>query len=332
MTVRPHVPLERDDFWRWPAVTNLSSYKEWHHFIVTTDDLCLLINFSFANGALRLIVMGTAYGWTGVVEHHRWADAELRNGTELRVGGHRLSIADDRYELEVRTPEITLELVFRPRAQPMVAREHPIGGGRRLSWLICPLMAVDGWVDTTTTRHAVASAVGYHDHNWGSFDWGDDFVWEWGIVYPEDPRGDWAAVFSSLMNKARTLTTLEQVLVWHRGDNRLALANGDLEVETMGRRSVAHAWTLPPVMRLVAPGAYGDVPHHLRVHGQRGRDRLELDLDFVDHARLVVPSEREPLGVVSIHECIARGTLSAVVGGEQFGGAARGIFEMVRHG
>jgi hypothetical protein len=331
---------ERDDFWRVrSAAAPAVPFKEWHHFVVVAPGLELLVNFSLAGPAGlgrdaapvgRVIVLARAARWTGFVETVPRPELS-RDGCRGRFGDHRAEIRDGGYRIVVDAPAHAafVDARFAPETVPITARRQRIAPGRHLDWSLTARLAVDARIELGDEVFELAGATGYHDHNWGHFAWGDDFAWEWGSVLPRD-GGDWAVVYSSLMNRARTELLLEQVFVWRGGDN--VLAAGGLDV-----RSVAHGRHRPrPALRVPAPMALlharidADVPRRFEATAQRGDDAITLGFTPEATAQVLVPSECSPRGVIAINECLGPVEIAGRLGDEAIHWEARGVFEFVR--
>jgi hypothetical protein len=333
---------ERDDFWRMRSAAATSSFKEWQHFVIIAPGVELIVNFSLAGAAGpagaapvgRVIAMARCGDWTGFVD--TVPDAEFsRDGCRARFGAHRMEIRDGGYRVAIEAPEhgIVMDARLRSETVPITARRQAIVPGRHLDWSLTARLAVDGELEVAGHACSLAGAVAYHDHNWGQFAWGDDFTWEWGSVLPADPDAadaDWAVVYSNLMNAARTELALEQVFVWRGGLNVLAAGSADIHVRSRGRYRARPALRLPRPLAFLQPRVDGDVPRALIVSTVSGADELAFRFTPESTAQLLIPSERSPLGIVTIHECVGRAELHGTLDGETIHWEGRGVFEFVR--
>jgi hypothetical protein len=332
----------RDDFWRVrSAVPTTVPFQEWQHFTVLAPGVDLLVNFSLAGppglgpGAARtgrVIVLARTREWTGFVEPIP-RPAVARDGCRGRFGAHRIELRARGYRIVVDAPAhgVFLDATFRPRTVPITARRQALAPGCHLDWRLTARLAVEGRLEIGNGSEAfdLAGAAGYHDHNWGHFAWGDDFAWEWGSVLPRD-GGDWAVVYSSLMNRARTELLLEQVFVWRGPLNVFAAGGLDVRARGRGRCVARPALRVPPPMALLHGRGDTDVPRRLEIAARRGGDELTLRFAPESVAQVLVPSERSPRGIVAIHECVGPVDLLGRIGDETIHWEGRGVFELVR--
>jgi hypothetical protein len=324
---------ERDDFWRMrSSAGDPAPFKEWQHFIIVAPGLELLVNFSLANGVGRVIVLARAATWTGFVE--TCAVDISRDGCRARFGEHRVDIGcagDGGYRIAIDAPAhgVAIDATFRPDVLPITARRQRIAPDRHLDWSLTARLAVVARVELPGATFELVDALGYHDHNWGHFHWGDDFTWEWGSILPSD-GGDWAIVYSNLMNRARTQLALEQLFVW-RGE-RNVLAAGGLEVRSRqrGRFRGEPRLRIPPVMALLRPPLGGDVPERVEIAACCGRDEVVVRFTPSEVSHVLVPSERTLRGAVAIHECVGAVDVEGRIGDDSIIWEGRGVFEFVR--
>lgn len=337
-----HFTPERDDFWRMRSAASAAPYKEWQHFVIVAPGVEVIVNFSLAGAAGltgaapigRVIVLVRAGNWTGFVDTAPVVEL-ARDGCRARFGAHHMEIRDGGYRIAIAAPGhgVVVDARFRAETVPITARRQAIVPGRHLDWSLTARLAVDGELEVAGRTYALAGAVGYHDHNWGHFAWGDDFTWEWGSVLPADaaaPGADWAIVYSNLMNAARTELTLEQVFVWRGGLNVLAASGPDVRVRARGRYRARPALRLPRPMALLQPRVDADVPRVLTVFAANGADELAFRFTPESTTQLLVPSERAPCGIVAIHECVGRVEVQGALDGETIHWEGRGVFELVR--
>src|SRR5262249_38503804 len=156
---------------------------------------------------------------------------------------------------------------------------------------------------------SLRGAPAYHDHNWGSFRWGDDFGWEWGSVLPRRAQDPWTVVCMRMTDRRRRRATRQALYAWHGAEPVGVWRDGAMTFEHQGFLRRPPALTLPGVMRIVKSGAASDVPNRVTIAG-RGEDELEMRFEPEEYVRIVVPDEVDPLGVVVLNEVSGRITAS----------------------
>lgn len=328
-----HAEPARDDFWRVRAPLDETPFKEWQHFIISTPELDLLVNFSLETSRTsrvgRVIVLARTARWIGFVDTVP-ADVS-RDGCRGRFGAHRVEIVNGGYRVVVDAPRhgVAIDATFSPEVLPIVARHQLIAPGRHLDWNLTARLSVTAHVELPDATHDLTGALGYHDHNWGGFRWGDDFVWEWGCVLPRD-GGDWAAVYSNLMNRARTQLALEQLLLWRGGKNVLAAGDFEVRSRSFERSRSRPALRIPSVMALLQSRTDSDVPRRLQVTARRGGDEVVLRFSPASTAQLLVPAERSLSEVITINECTGPVHIQGWIDGEAIDCEGWGVFEFVR--
>jgi len=321
-----------------------SGYKEWHHFIVHTGDLHLLVNISLVDDAwqpdarraerARLIILARAGEWFGSVD--TFAASEI----EISEGGHRIRFprgecrfAGGRYRLRFETADgsVAGDLAFDPTSEPALANNQSLSAGKTLRWLFVPRLACRGRVRAGRQRFAPAGAPAYHDHNWGMFQWGDDFSWDWASALPADPANAWSIVFMRMGNRGRTLTRCQGLYLWRGATPARIFRDGDLDVRAEGIAEVRSPLKLPHVMSLISPMGVKDVPERLEVEARGEGDAVDLVFETEDVAQIIVPNEVDATGVTILNEVAARVTAHGRVRGAKLAFEGPGVFELVGH-
>jgi hypothetical protein len=326
--------LDREDFWRGAEASPDAAFKEWHHFAVLGPEVELLVNFSLSREregtSAKIIVLGRAGEWFGFVQ--RVLPRLTADGCLARWGSNRLSISRDDYEISVQNGAGTIaaELHLSPRAEPMICRNQQIGPGRRLHWVVYPNLAVTGVLRLPGRAIRLEHSTAYHDHNWGCFRWGEDFTWEWATVLPSRPSETWAFVYSRLMNRARTTTTLEHLLAWQDGLNVLAAEGEQLFVEHEDMQREPSKLDLPPAMTLLKAREDADLPKTVRMTASGGAVNAALQFWNEGSARVIVPNETDLLGTTTIHETFGAATIHGSITGRESRWEGRGVFEFIR--
>ena len=336
------VAVDREDFWRWPggAPAGGARFQEWQHFVVFGDGVDLIVNFSVrvpAGGATpdeaRLVVLGRSDRWWGFIDEvdPRAVTAD-GDGREVRFPHGRMSVHADGYRVQLRSAEhdLDLDLTLRPAALPMVVRRSEITPGRRLDWVVVPRLTVEGTVNAGGGAVCLDGASAYHDHNWGCFDWGDDYTWEWGALLGEGDGAPLSVLYSAGMNRARTRLHYEYAVVWQGAETALSASGPDVTTRWSERHAAPPSLRLPGVMSLLRPRRDRDLPGAVTVAARNGPDRVEARFALESSAEIIIPSDGDPLGSLALHECVGPVDIDAVLGGREIRQKGRGVFEFVR--
>ena len=341
MTVIEDV-LGRTDFLRCSrrSLGESGPYKEWHHFVVHDGQFRFIVNFSLtdppgpdhAETVPRVIALVRDGDYSGTVENFDPKDCEVRTGrVAARLGPCSFALVGGAYQLMVELPVIRLRATLRlvPASTPFVVNNQPLAPGSRLSWLFVPRLEAHGDVWIGDTRVSLR-APAYHDHNWGRFRWGDDFGWVWGSVLPERSTDPWTIVFMCMTDRFRRRANRQGLYVWHGRDPVAMWRDAAVIVEQEGLLRRPPTLTLPAVMRVLRPGSASDLPAALTIRGRQHDDELRLRFEPDDYARIVVPDERDDLGVVVLNEVSGRVRTSGAIGGRVLDLEGSGVFEFLR--
>lgn len=310
--------------------------KEWHHIVVHAEDLTLLVNLSesaTSHGPVaRVVVMAHLAGtehWVASVD--TVAPDQLVIATDrldARYGAQTsFAFTEGTYHLRSSSSEhgYAIDLELTPQTPGAMLTGVTLSPDERLSWFFAPRLTASGLVSFGPNTHEVIDALAYHDHNWGHFDWGGDYAWEWISVV----NADWSVTASRLMNGARTRIT-SQFLHLETAAGAVTFRDGEIEAVPTGRRQFDHAPVVPGAMRLLTPSLVEDVPDSMRWRARRGDNQVDLCIEPSAVARLVVPSERAVDRVVVLAEVVGNAELTATVAGNQIRGGGPTILELLR--
>ncbi len=173
-------------------------------------------------------------------------------------------------------------------------------------------------------------ALGYHDHNWGHFAWGDDFAWEWGSIVPNRASNRWTAVYVRMANRKRSAISTQGLFLWDGERQRRFFRDGDVHVTVEGRQNAPLVRKIPRVMALLAPGSCTDVPQRLVAFGSDGDDQLLLTFNTQTVSQLVIPDETSTDSVTLLNEATGPVDLSGCIDGQPVEMEGAGVFEFIR--
>lgn len=330
--------LDRADHFRAIAKPDAAT-KEWHHFVVHGRDARLIVNFSISLGEGpsdrqlgRLIVLAHHHDWEGWIEEVSVTDIDVvNNGVYGRFGESVIRFVDGGYLVELNIPQrgITGRIRFTPASKPFLKNNQPLGEGR-MSWLFVPRLGADGWLQTASARLSMRGAVAYHDHNWGSFRWGDDFGWEWGSSLPTQPAEPWSLVFMRMTDRAHSIARSQCLYVWRNGEPVAMFRDSSVKVETDGFLRRPAKLTLPGVMGLLLQGTASDVPRRLELKAHRAGDHVTVVVEPDEYARVAIPAEIGPRDTVILHEISGEVRAWGMIGNHAIDMEGSGVFELLR--
>jgi hypothetical protein len=313
------------------------AYKDWLHLNV----------FDHAGGAVGLVnaslhgapadprsrAVGAALfhvpdrGWAGNLEVLGIDEANLGARS---IGLERVALAVDAGNGDVlaaaHLPEDGLEVDVRGRQEGPGHRIElpvPLEPGW-ISWSVAPVLRLSGRITVGGADLDLDRATGYHDHNWGRWQWGDDVGWEWGCFQaPDGP----AFVVSRTTDRDHRRTGPPHLLAVV-GRHRRSWTGARVEVEIGGVLD-ARLRRLPGAMAaLHQDRARPRLPDRVAVRATDGEDRVALEFHARAAAQLIAadPTGR---GFGFIHELV--GTFSArwAFAGAAGSCAGLGIFEHV---
>ena len=336
--------LARSDFVRTPllAPAQPHGFKEWHHFVVHAEHCPVLININLAAEQRRdgppqivprVIVIARDTRWAGAVQ--RFDPAALAVSPDLgqlRVEGNQMGVTAEGYRVVIDLPAqgIRGELEFTSASRPFVVNNQPVGTGR-MSWLFVPRLRADGWLRIGGTDHRFTSEPAYHDHNWGRFQWGDDFGWTWGTVVPRRRDEPWSLVFLQMTDRRRLRATAQAVYLWHHDEPAAMLLRSAVTTRSHGTSPVPPDCTLPAPMALLVDGHAPGVPACLEITAARAGDTVHAEFRPTSYARLAQPSERHLDRCTVLCEAGGTARVTGTVAGRSVDFVGAALFEFL-HG
>ncbi len=310
-------------------------YKEWLHFCVRAGSLDLLVNFSAVQEgerAFRTIVLLREDGgrWRGDIARIDPRRVAMPGGrVGLRFAESEVRFSNGRYNLRVHCEALALiaELSLVPMVIPAQTLNMEVRDGPPHNWAIIPRLCANGFIQVGDARHEVRDAPSYHDHNWGTFQWGGDFAWEWGYAIPDDPACPWCVVAVRFADRGHAQGLAQGLFLW-KGARQARIFRGEQAQVSHDGLFRGDLVKLPPVMGLLRPGAATDVPARYEMLGRDGPDELRLRFTPSEVAQVMIPNDT-PSGMTIIHEVAGRFEVDGVVFGERvrFGGG--GVFEFL---
>jgi hypothetical protein len=320
------------------------SHKEWLHFVVHAEGMDLLVNFSVVDDTRidhdttrelpRIVVLVRDRGWDGAIELFATGECEIaRDRIRLRYGDNRVEFRDGVFYLHgrLRHRPIRFDLALRPLVVPAPCNNIRLELDRRpINWMVVPRLVAHGSVEIHGRVHRIDDAPAYHDHNWGHFQWGGDFAWEWGFALPVVRENPWSVVYVRLSNRTRTRCYKQGLFLWHGESIARVLREFDMRVTLEGLLRTGSLFKLPGVMNVIDPGCDADVPRVVECRAEGGGDVAEFRFEAEDVAQVCIPNDTDDDGLTIINEVSGRMVANGVVGGHRLSLEGPGMFEFVR--
>ena len=277
-------------------------YSEWHHFTFGDDNagVCGIVNLALSGDihdqergrcGLSLVTHEAEHGWRGTMNVLGPEEARFTPGQiGLAIGASAVIFQDGAYRVvaALRDRSVEIDAVWTPSAEAV--RIENMGGF--INTFIVPRLYVDGRLKIEGRAYDLRHVLGYHDHNWGAWDWSRDLGWNWGYLLepPGGPDGEEVAVvFGQVTDASRATAQTELVLMVWRGERLThVFLDEAVTLETFGRFD-GFTPRVPGVMALLNPGRVSHVPERLSVDALDGADKLRIDCNVRHAIQLLIP-------------------------------------------
>ena len=178
-------------------------------------------------------------------------------------------------------------------------------------------------------RIEIDRAPVYHDHNWGCFQWGEDFSWEWGATQPASLDCPWSVVYARMLDCRRLVSRRCGLFVWEGERLYRVFRDDEIRVYSEGRFERTPLKQIPPVMRLLG-GGLRDVPARIELTARDGTEALELAFEASDALQVILPNDDDLTGVTVLNEVTGRVSARGRVRGARVEWYGPGVFEFLR--
>ncbi len=313
-----------------PGDDSAHLFKEWHHFVLISPDgdAMALVNLALHGdvrtdaGRATALVAGfagastfghaRAYPASRAVFDPRSPDLALPNAT-LGVD------ADGVYRLRIDGGSgISLTARLRSDGTPFALwNDTPLGPSGSLNWTIIPAHVEEGRLLHADGILALEGWNAYHDHNWGRWQWGDDFSWCWAYLRARLPDGRPLVLsLSRSADRSGRHPGNRLVAVWVGGRLARVFTDASVAIEMSEPIDVSDAACVPAVARPLIAARRPRIPRAVSIHASAGPDHLSADIRSGRVMHIAIPRDGRQGFVVASE---AAGTF-----------AARGVLDSVR--
>ncbi|SRR6266550_1707726 len=320
-------------------------YSEWHHFNLNDDangvyaifNLALSGNIRDADQArvgVSLVVYERGRGWRGSMNLYPLEDTRFAADTiDLTIGTNSVKYRKDRYVVSgaLKDGSVVLNATWTPETSAL--RVDSIGGV--VNTFILPRLRVNGTLCVRGRKYHIEKATGYHDHNWGYWNWGEALSWNWGyIIQAPSARTNGqppvSLVFGQVTNGANGRTKSDFALAVWDGDRCAQIFLDDaVRITTAGMLTGVTVPRVPGVMAFLEPGQGVAIPRHVNIQARDGDDWIEIDMDVNGAMQFLVPRSLG-VGSTTISELVGEYSVRTMLRGYSREFSYNGFAEIAR--
>ncbi len=327
-----HSVIERMDHWRCSPSAKLQTigFKEWHHFYIFGAEVDLLVNFSVMNGVQfepdrgamipRLAILArTPSGWRGGLERFEADQVHLTQGRiEATFGGNEMRFDDGAYTLRIgdNRAGVSARIDLQPVTGPSLTEPIQLGSAGSMRWLVLSRLRASGTIEIEDQRFDLRDAPAYHDHDWGSFQWGAGFAWNWSVALGDGGDSPWAITATQVTDQGRRQLYTDSLMLWQGPRLLRSFRREGITTSSSGRyRQTTRPLRIPTATWLAAPGEAFDIPKTYTVRAEGLGDVVELRLDVLDYAQIAIPGDFDADTICVLSEIRAEFSATASVRG-----------------
>ncbi|WP_091932798.1 hypothetical protein [Methanolobus profundi] len=326
---------ERDVFHANEYQYNLF-YNEWHYFNVIDEEQGLeIVTTLKLNGGVS-----TGYSYAQVflgynkgiipgasVELYPITDTAFSEDTpNVRINKSWVELTPQGYHVYAESGDgnAVFDAIFKPMVEPVQLDAESLPGSGSMSWLVASSkMNVDGTLTVGEKTYTLKNARGYHDHNWGFWNWAS-VGWDWGQVSQTKKNqqgndvGTYSISFGNVTNSTHTDSMSSVLNVWK--NKKVAASFNDADVQ------ISHSLvSAPDYLFLPVPAEY---PRQTVINATSD-DGDWVNITFTAKQPVPLPIPLTPLdpGYLIIWEIIGEYEVEGVIDGKPVSFVAGGFLE-----
>ncbi len=334
---------------------SVEDYKEWYHFIFhdAENDLFGFLNFSLVGnpynstksvGGALVFFQESNGGWVGGLE---LLDSSIMRVSPIMpsflAGDSAVIFEEDRSFRLVGFADdrkIRFDLSFSPDSLPVSTKGPGLGlfgakpdgrsemepikvmkrgiGAVAEGWVAVPRMVVNGSLTIGGRALHVRGSSGYHDHNWGTFPWGDPFGWDGGVMLGNMTRTGEPLVVGFLIDRSPYAIRGKEggLFVRGRGGFKRIFSGKALSINSQGRFS-GQIKRFPGSEQLLYPDSHPKFPETITLRADDGIDSVGLNFSPQSLCQLTT-RDRAGRGKTVWDELFGRATVKGSIAGVEF--------------
>lgn len=218
-------------------------YNEWQYFNIIDEKQNISILCSFQlNGALNSAQVLFGYHTNDGISNASPKASSLSEAKyssrspDVTIGNSTVKLTPKGYSVHIVSDDESkvLDALFTPEAEPSPVDTFrglsPVHGGYINCLVASSKMKVNGKLTVDGKEYILKNVRGYHDHNWGYWNW-DDIGWDWGQVIETkecsngNSIGKYSLTFANFTDANRT-RSINPVLNFWRNQEMVASFSG----------------------------------------------------------------------------------------------------------
>jgi hypothetical protein len=224
-------------------------YNEWQYFNIIDEkqDLSILCSFQL-NGALNTAQVIFGYHTNAGISNaspkaNALSDAKYSSHSpDVTIGNSTVKLTPKGYSVYVVSDDGSkvLDALFIPEAEPSHIDTFnglsSVHGGYINCLVASPKMKVNGKFTVDGKEYILKNVKGYHDHNWGYWNW-DDIGWDWGQVIETkecsngNDIGKYSLTFANFTDANRTRSINPVLNLWRNQEMVASFSGKNMKIE-----------------------------------------------------------------------------------------------------
>jgi hypothetical protein len=302
----------------------IDSYKEWHHFNIfdRKNNLFVMLNFGLTGNIFRhdrgilstvCIVEKDKNKIYSTLETQDTQGAMISHLRPDIIFGKNIVTFDNReyhVSADIKSLGILFDLKFEPISEPIISESRPFGSGS-IGWFAIPRLTVTGSMKMGGKEYTIHDSSGYHDHDWGYYNWGEQVGWEWGVFTESHPRGT-TIIFDQRTSGIGGKVD-ERILYLYQDKRLRKMVTGHrLKTKLIGTYSHEKI-VIPGIMRVLYPYQSCTAPAKIVTTARLSRlEKITLDFRTKRLVQIIVPNHdgkgaaqlNQLIGEVHVHSTL----------------------------
>jgi hypothetical protein len=294
--------LKQVDVFHPPANSaQMPLYNEWHYFNVMDEEqnLSIICTFKLSGifGASQ-ILLGSYSNENSKTSLGSYpiSDAKYSSQTpDVKINNSTVTLTPLGYSVHAEADggSMVFDALFKPEGEPSpeynASGFSPVYGGN-ISWIVAsPKMKVDGKITVNGKTYTLKNARGYHDHNWGYWDWGD-IGWDWGQATQTKNKlngndvGKYSLNFGNITDLDATQSLMSVLNLWRNKEVVATFSGSEMQI----KRSNFNNKIIPLYTGDILPAGSFPLPLNTNIFVSSNNGDY-LNIEFVTEVKHSVP-------------------------------------------